>query len=244
MTPDLYVLAGLLGFAFLSMAVYLLGPARLNPDPESRARGGSFVFGLWMRHWFYWFLRPAERLFLALRWHPLVFNLFGVLFGLASMWLFWRGHLVLAGWGVLLGGITDIFDGRIARARNMASPRGAFLDSTLDRYAEFAVFVGIAGFFGGGTPAILCLVGLGGSLLVSYTRARGESLDVLCKQGVMQRAERLLALGFGGILDPAVSARWGRDPGALLLIVVWIIAVGTVGTTLYRTWWIAAKLRG
>ena len=81
-----------------------------------------------------------------------------------------------------------------------------------------------------------------GSLLVSYARARGESVGVVCKLGIMQRAERLLILALGALLDPTVSAWVGSDPGALLVPALGIIAVGTVGTAIFRTWWIAARL--
>ena len=89
----------------------------------------------------------------------------------------------------------------------------------------------------------LAAVALSGSLLVSYTRARGESQGVVCKLGVMQRAERLLLLGFGALLDPTVSAVWGSGGvGTLMVPVLGIIAVGTVGTAIFRTVWIAREL--
>jgi CDP-diacylglycerol--glycerol-3-phosphate 3-phosphatidyltransferase len=84
--------------------------------------------------------------------------------------------------------------------------------------------------------------GLGGSLLVSYARARGESVGVVCKVGVMQRAERLLAIGLGGVLDPAVTAAAGWSEGSLLLALLALVAAGTVGTAAYRTVWIARRL--
>jgi CDP-diacylglycerol--glycerol-3-phosphate 3-phosphatidyltransferase len=83
---------------------------------------------------------------------------------------------------------------------------------------------------------------MGGSLLVSYARARGESLGVVAKVGVMQRAERLLLVGFGGIFDSAFVAWWGWEPGTLLLGLLTIVAIGTVGTAIYRTVWIAKRL--
>ena len=145
---------------------------------------------------------------------------------------------------LLLGGAADVLDGRIARALGVASRRGAFIDSTLDRFAEFGAFVGLAVWFRfSGIALLLVVTALGGSLLVSYTRARGESVGVLCKLGVMQRAERLLLLGFAGLFDPALSAALGQGgPGALLVPVLGIIAVGTVGTALFRTVWIAQRL--
>ena len=99
-----------------------------------------------------------------------------------------------------------------------------------------------------GLALTLVVAGLGGSLLVSYTRARGESVGVLCKLGVMQRAERLILLGIGGILDATASAIWpvapwsDRDGGVVLVPVVALIALGTLGTAVFRTIWIARRL--
>jgi CDP-diacylglycerol--glycerol-3-phosphate 3-phosphatidyltransferase len=166
-----------------------------------------------------------------------------VALGVAAGVAFAMGHLVLGGWAVLLGGIADVLDGRIARALGVAGPRGAFLDSTLDRFAEVGAFVGLAVYYQASTPALVVVVaGLGGSLLVSYARARGESVGVVCKVGVMQRAERLLTIGLGGVLDPAVSAAAGWEEGTLLIALLALVAVGTVGTAAYRTVWIARRL--
>ncbi len=105
------------------------------------------------------------------------------------------------------------------------------------------MFIGLASYFGKGTDVLFVVAALGGSLLVSYTRARGESLGVTCKAGLLQRAERLLLLGFGAILDPALSGGLGREPGFVLRIIVIVIAVGTIGTSVYRTVWIARQLQ-
>jgi CDP-diacylglycerol--glycerol-3-phosphate 3-phosphatidyltransferase len=83
---------------------------------------------------------------------------------------------------------------------------------------------------------------LGGSLLVSYARARGESVGVVCKLGIMQRAERLLLIGFAGLLDPSAARLMGWDPHVLLLGVMALVAVGTLGTAIFRTVWIAHRL--
>ena len=83
---------------------------------------------------------------------------------------------------------------------------------------------------------------LGGSLLVSYTRARGESLGVTAKVGVMQRAERLLLVGLGAVLDPGLTSWQGWPTGAFLFWLLALVAIGTLGTAVYRTVWIARRL--
>jgi CDP-diacylglycerol--glycerol-3-phosphate 3-phosphatidyltransferase len=239
---DLVVFLGILGVALASMPVYAVTGARKRDDLDLAERG-SFVLGGFVRRWFYWFVRPVERMAVAARLSPTAFNLLGVALGVAAGVAFAMGHLVLGGWAVLLGGIADVLDGRIARALGVAGPRGAFLDSTLDRFAEVGAFVGLAVYYQASTPALVVVAaGLGGSLLVSYARARGESVGVVCKVGVMQRAERLLTIGLGGVLDPAVSAAAGWEEGTLLIALLALVAVGTVGTAAYRTVWIARRL--
>ena len=103
--------------------------------------------------------------------------------------------------------------------------------------------MGLAVYYQTSASAIaIVAAGLGGSLLVSYARARGESVGVVCKVGVMQRAERLLLIGFGGILDPMVASAAGWSEGTLLLALLTLVAIGTIGTAAYRTVWIAARL--
>jgi len=246
---ELAILLWALALALLTIPIYAVRRRHLGPDPLAAEEHGSFVLGSFLRDWFYWFLGPAVRLSLATRLSPLFWNLTGVGFGTAAGVAFAFNRPALAGWAVLLGGVADILDGRVARCHRMASRRGAFLDSTLDRFAEFAAFVGLAVRFGG-APVVLAFVvaALGGSLLVSYARARGESVGILCKLGVMQRAERLMLLGFGAILDGTVSAIWPDAPwadaagGVLLVPVLAVIAVGTVGTAVFRTVWIARRL--
>ena len=145
---------------------------------------------------------------------------------------------------VLLSGFADVMDGEIARAKGIADARGAFLDSTLDRFSEYFAFIGLAWFYRGDIVALLVVIALGGSLLVSYTRARGESVGVLCKFGVMQRAERMLLVGVGSIFDPALSAALGWQQGSILGWLIAVIAVGTVATSVYRTVWISNALKG
>lgn len=242
MRTDFVVFLSIVGVGLASMPVYAL-TARGKVDPHDIADRGGFIFGNFVRSWFFWFIRPIELTSLTLRLSPTAFNLLGAAFGILAGLCFATGRVNLGGWSVLMGGVADALDGRVARARGMANQRGAFLDSTLDRFAEVGAFVGLAVMFRESAVALaLVTTALGGSLLVSYSRARGESLGLVCKGGVMQRAERLLIVGFGGILDAAVNEWRGWEERTLLLWLVGLMAVGTIGTAIYRTVWIARRL--
>jgi CDP-diacylglycerol--glycerol-3-phosphate 3-phosphatidyltransferase len=84
---------------------------------------------------------------------------------------------------------------------------------------------------------------MAGSLLVSYTRARGESLGVVCKEGLMQRAERLVLMILCSMLDAPATAAMGWPRGTVILGMLVLIAVGTFFTAAHRTIWISARLK-
>ena len=117
MTPDLKVLLAILAIAFLSMPLYGMSGRARRPDPLESAARGPFLLGGFLKSWFLWSVRPLERASLALGIGPLLYNLLGAALGIAAGFAFGSGHVVLGGWGVLLGGVADVMDGRIARAR-------------------------------------------------------------------------------------------------------------------------------
>ena len=101
----------------------------------------------------------------------------------------------LAALAIVCSGIFDVIDGAVARVTNKISKSGSFNDSTLDRLAEVAIYSGII--YAGYTYSLVVLLALGFSILVSYTRAKGDSLSVtLSGVGIGERAERLLVLIF------------------------------------------------
>lgn len=242
MRTEILSLVAAVALALLSMVAYRLSPEGRDRPRDASGRGGSFVLGFFVRDWFYWAFRPLLRGPAALGMGPLFFNLLGVAFGVAAGFSVATGHVAAAGWLVLASGLADVIDGEVARARGLVSDAGAFLDSTLDRYSEIAVFLGAAWLFDAAYLELAVLGALAGSLMVSYTRARGESLGVLCKFGILQRAERMLLVGFGSILDPTTSAAAGHPTGWLLGWIMVILAVGTLGTSVYRTVWITRRL--
>jgi CDP-diacylglycerol--glycerol-3-phosphate 3-phosphatidyltransferase len=226
------------------MAVYaLLGGRR---DADAQKKGASFAMGVgdFFVHWFMWAIGPLERILLGLGFGPDAMNLAGLACGAAAGVLIGLGHVELGGWAIVAGGICDILDGRLARARNVVSPYGAFIDSTLDRFVEVFAFLGFVFFlrdFAWGP--LLAAPAITGSLLVSYTRARGESVGVLCKEGLMQRAERLVLTCLACLSDAPLADALGRQRGTIVLWAVALIALGTFLTAAHRTLWISARLR-
>ncbi|MCA9751418.1 MAG: CDP-alcohol phosphatidyltransferase family protein [Gemmatimonadetes bacterium] len=242
MRTEITAFVAVLAIALLSMLAFRVRRGA-HPHSDEVARRGSFVGGNWLREWFYWAVDPVRRVSLAIGLPPEFFNGLGLLLGIASGFAFGAGRLPLGGALVLASGLTDAFDGLVARARGVASDAGAFLDSTLDRFTELAAFAGLVWWYQRPLPVLVLVLGLGGSMLVSYTRARGESLGVLCKLGVMQRAERLILVGLGSILDPTLSAALGRPTGTVLLGLLVVIAAGSLGTAVFRTLWITNRLK-
>jgi archaetidylinositol phosphate synthase len=128
---------------------------------------------------------------------------------------------------VLVSGFFDVIDGGVARVTNRTSKKGSYLDSIFDKVSEAIIFIGIA--VGYLANPILCEVALALSLLVSYTRAKAESIGIELKGvGIGERAERLLILGLMGLLP---------FEGALQLavILVCIVAVVTLGQRIFLT---------
>ena len=244
MNTAFVVFLAIVAIAVVSMAFYgLRGRGR---DADADRKGSQFLMGVgdFFVHWFMWALTPAERLSLRLGLTPDFFNFAGLFCGLASGLLIGAGWLEWGGLAIALGGVADIFDGRIARARKLTSPYGTFIDSTLDRFVEVFAFLGFVVYLRLlPLGPFLATAALAGSLLVSYTRARGESLGVLCKEGLMQRAERLVLTFLACMLDATVTSGAGWTPGTLVGGVLALIAVGTFLTAAHRTIWISQRLK-
>jgi len=132
---------------------------------------------------------------------PFFWSSFGLLMAFLSC-LFYSSifsNQIYGGVFLLISGFADVLDGSVARAKGLVSSRGAFLDSTFDRLGELFVYTGIL--IGGFSDAVLVLMALSLSLLVSYARARGESLGInLSGTGIGERAERILVLSIASIL--------------------------------------------
>ena len=234
----------MLGFALASMVVYALRGRKRDADQDGKGARLFLGFGDFLLHWFMWAIDPTVRISLRLGLTPDFYNFAGLFLGVLTGVFIARGNLETGGWLIALGGIADILDGRIARATGVASAYGDFVDSTFDRFVEVFAFLGFVVLLRASTyGALLAAAAMAGSILVSYTRARGEALGVTCSGGLMQRGERLAIMCLVCLLDPIVAARLGRPESTAIEWMLGLMALSTFVTAAHRTVWIAARLR-
>ncbi|MCP4547781.1 MAG: CDP-alcohol phosphatidyltransferase family protein [bacterium] len=176
-------------------------------------------------------LNPLAGLILRMGFSPDALTLAGLILSLVSGGCIARGYFTTAAILLLLSGLCDMLDGAMARRGNRTSLRGAFLDSTFDRLAEVALYLGLFYFYRDHNIIIqvLILLTLTGSLLTSYTRARAEGLNVECKVGILERPERLVLLILG-----LFAAPWRFRGIGFLELVIAFQAVFTYITTFQR----------
>ena len=189
---------------------------------------------------------PLGRALGRLGVHPNLLSLCGLLLSALAGLVYSTGAFFWAAWVVVLAGTCDVLDGQLARLSGKASRFGAFFDSSLDRFSEVLIFLGMAWHYAGGSvlggieggsleqkesPVAVALIILviAGSFMVSYTRARAEGLGATCKVGWMQRPERITLLIFGSLLSelPVVG-------GGLMILTLLLLAVLSNFTALQR----------
>jgi CDP-diacylglycerol--glycerol-3-phosphate 3-phosphatidyltransferase len=143
--------------------------------------------------------------------------------------LFANGKFRSAASVILFAAFLDMLDGQVARRQARVTAFGAFFDSTLDRYADMSLYMGLLVYYavnGRSKYVVLAAVALAGSVMVSYSRARAESLIPTCKVGFMERPERMVLLMLGGFFNRMAP-------------VLWVIAVVATLTVIHRivyTW--------
>ena len=175
------------------------------------------------------------------RINPNALTFMGLLMNIGCGVLFGYGMFFKAGLLMILANIFDMFDGQVARLRGRVTRFGAFFDSVIDRYSDVIVFVGIMVFYARNTERhstlLVALTGLAlvGSVMISYSRARAESLDIACKVGFLERPERVVLLIIGSLTEVGGShPLLNKMPQVL-----WVLAVlshWTVVHRIYHTW--------
>jgi CDP-diacylglycerol--glycerol-3-phosphate 3-phosphatidyltransferase len=147
----------------------------------------------------------------------------GLVVAVCTAVLIANGNLLLGVIGLVLTGLPDVLDGSVARYSGKAGPRGAFFDSVVDRVSDAVLLGGVAWHLTSESPEapVLALAVLAASMLVSYERAKAESLGFSARGGFMERAERMVLLGVGLAFD-------------VLVPVLWVMLVLTMLTAVHR----------
>jgi CDP-diacylglycerol--glycerol-3-phosphate 3-phosphatidyltransferase len=169
-------------------------------------------------------LDPVGSFFNRLGIYPNTMTLIGLAGNIIGAILIALGHMTLGGIIVLVMGLIDTLDGSMARLRGMPSEFGAFVDSVTDRYSELVIFAGLLYHFlqkGDWLSVLVIYIAAGGSVLVSYVRARAASLGMDTKVGFLSRFERYLVLAPSLVFNiPKVG--------------IWIIAIFANFTAIQR----------
>lgn len=187
----------------------------------------------WARRNFKGVLEPAARVLIRLGLTPNAVTLLGLAGNAVGAVFLAQGYMTIGGIAILLMAPLDALDGTMARLMGQSSKWGAFTDSVTDRWSELFIFMGLLYFYLGQGNRLACLLvfaAAGGSLMVSYTKSRAETLGFECNVGVLTRMERFLVLGPGLVLNLPMAA-------------VAIIAVLANFTALQRAWFVRGQAK-
>ena len=178
-------------------------------------------------------LRAIIAVCVALRIHPNVLTLTGVVINGAAGWALAAGRFGLAGWVMLVANVFDFIDGKVADELGLRSRFGGFWDSVMDRFSDLFILTGLIYLYATlGRPdyVLIAALTLTFSVMTSYARARAESIIPLCKVGFMERPERIVLFMIGAFTNRMAA-------------VLWVILVLSVLTVLDRIWFTWRELR-
>ncbi len=193
-----------------------------KPDSSKLLSGG-------IKSWWVFLMKPIEDFLIEREFSPNVLTITTLVVSALAGWFFHLGMIFIAGVLLLAGSTFDIFDGRVARAQGLNSPKGAFFDSCVDRYSEVLIYLGLLSFFRDTYFIYIVFLIVSCSMMVSYTRARAEGLGIDCEVGIMQRTERVVYLGvlatfnFLGNIVAFLLGLGGRDYLLKLSIIILLI---------------------
>src|SRR5215469_13812232 len=200
---------------------------------ENRPKEVSRPATYWIGEGAGWLLRHVVSGLAATGITPNMFTFLGLVVNSLAAVLFAMGRFRNGAAMLFLAGFLDMADGQVARRVGRVTAFGAFLDSTLDRYSDLALYMGLVVYYtliGRMFYMALAAVAMASSFMVSYSRARAESLIPSCKVGFMERPERLVLLIIGGAF-------------AKMAPVLWVIAVISTLTVVHRVVYTRQELR-
>jgi CDP-diacylglycerol--glycerol-3-phosphate 3-phosphatidyltransferase len=165
----------------------------------------------------------------ALRIHPNILTLVGAVINVGAAWALGYGRFILAGLVMIVANIFDFIDGKVAYQLKLESRFGAFWDSTLDRFSDLALLVGLIFLYsklGRSDYVLVAALTLIFSIMTSYARARAESLVEKCKVGFMERPERIVLFMIGAFTNRMAAVLW----------VVLVLSILAVANRIYYTY--------
>jgi phosphatidylglycerophosphate synthase/putative flippase GtrA len=229
---DLVVSSTLLALTALSLLWFgvLTGVARFAPAAKA---GGSALMSGSIVEYYYWVVGPVVRFLVALGVSAHQVTGASLFLGISAGFSVALGHFGVAALLLIASSVCDGIDGQVARAHGTTSASGAVFDSAADRYNEIAIMTGLAFFLRNSVPLFLVtLLALTASLMVSYSSAKAESMQVKAPRGSMRRGERAMYLCLGIVLVPVAAAafhvtvaptNWSMIPVALALGIIALV---------------------
>ena len=169
-----------------------------------------------------WLLRHVVTALTATGITPNMFTYLALIVNSCAAALFAMGLFRYAAGALFLAAFLDMADGQVARRSGQVTAFGAFLDSTLDRYSDLGLYMGLVVYYtliGRNFYMVLAAIAMASSFMVSYSRARAESLIPLCKVGFMERPERLVLLILGGLFNRMAPALWAISTISTLTVI-------------------------
>ena len=163
--------------------------------------------------------------------NPNMITVISPFLAIISAVFFAYGNLIGGAFFILLSGFLDVLDGAVARRHDRASPFGAFLDSTMDRFADAIIFIGII--FGGYCHWFVGVLAIHSAITVSYVRARAESQGVECNIGIAERAVRLIIIMAGAVIAAIFNSNIIFTYFIYILVV---LSYFTVGQRIFHVW--------
>ena len=174
-------------------------------------------------------LRAIIAASVALGIHPNMLTLIGVLINVVAAWALGTDRFLLGGVIMIVANIFDFIDGKVAHITNTVSRFGAFWDSTLDRFSDIALFLGLIYLYADlrrTDYVMVAALAMMFSIMTSYARARAESLIDKCKVGFMERPERIVLFMIGAFTDRMAAVLW----------VILILSIVTVANRIHYTY--------
>jgi phosphatidylglycerophosphate synthase len=229
----------------LATYLILLALGRVVLPPAKDKGAGRRIFGPLFIGFYYWMMRPVFRAAELSGLEPNHITFLSLIGAGATAVAIATGHFALAS-ALLIGGASlDMVDGQLARSKNLASPGGAFLDSTVDRLSDGLIFSGCVVYYSGTPMMYVSLLALVTGYVVSYARARGESLGLHGAEGLAQRADRIVLLGISMAFSPLLAHREGlvaRPHYWLTAFTIGLLAVLNTATAVSRVKWTLERL--